>query len=235
MALRRGGRRRSWPGWRSGGAAGGDRRRRARRRRRASGSKLAARSRLDAPVVERGDPVRPRGRRWPDRRRDRGAAADEVDEGRIVAVGGHGPGAGAVGAGALARAGAARILVAERPSVSTTAVRGGLRGALDEIRRRAESALERGTPEASAALLRGFVLGQDDRIPEDVRDDFRRSGLAHVLAVSGQNVMLLATPGDADPRASAAFRSAPGSSRWSRSSPSTCRSPEPARRSSGRA
>ena len=49
-----------------------------------------------------------------------------------------------------------------------------------------------GTPEPQAALLRGFVLGQDDRIDPGTVDDFQRSGLAHLLAVSGQNVVLLA-------------------------------------------
>ena len=44
----------------------------------------------------------------------------------------------------------------------------------------------------SAALLRGFVLGQDDRIDAATVDEFKRSGLAHLLAVSGQNVVLLA-------------------------------------------
>jgi len=37
-----------------------------------------------------------------------------------------------------------------------------------------------------------MVLGQDEAIDPAVRDDFRSPGLAHVLAVSGQNVMLLA-------------------------------------------
>jgi competence protein ComEC len=46
-------------------------------------------------------------------------------------------------------------------------------------------------PADQAALARGFVLGQDDRIDPATREDFRRSGLAHLLAVSGQNVMLL--------------------------------------------
>ena len=44
----------------------------------------------------------------------------------------------------------------------------------------------------SAALARGFVLGQDDRIDPLVAEQFRRAGLSHLLAVSGQNVMLLA-------------------------------------------
>ena len=40
--------------------------------------------------------------------------------------------------------------------------------------------------------MRGFVLGEDDRIDAATVDDFKRSGLAHLLAVSGQNVILLA-------------------------------------------
>jgi competence protein ComEC len=37
-----------------------------------------------------------------------------------------------------------------------------------------------------------MVLGEDEALADGVRTDFRRSGLAHILAVSGQNVMLLA-------------------------------------------
>jgi competence protein ComEC len=61
-----------------------------------------------------------------------------------------------------------------------------------EIRDRAGQALERGMPDREAALARGFVLGQDDRIDAATIEDFRRSGLSHLLAVSGQNVALLA-------------------------------------------
>ncbi len=71
--------------------------------------------------------------------------------------------------------------------------RGGVSGALDAIRRRAERGLEHGVPRPEAALLRGMVLGQDERLSDGVRTDFQRSGLAHLLAVSGQNVVLLAT------------------------------------------
>jgi competence protein ComEC len=71
--------------------------------------------------------------------------------------------------------------------------RGGLAGLVDAARRRAEQGLARALGEDEAALLRGMVLGQDERLDEGVREDFERSGLAHVLAVSGQNVMLLAT------------------------------------------
>jgi len=62
----------------------------------------------------------------------------------------------------------------------------------DEVRARAEAALGRGMPEREAALARGFVLGQDEEVDAATTEDFRRSGLSHLLAVSGQNVALLA-------------------------------------------
>ena len=70
--------------------------------------------------------------------------------------------------------------------------RGGLAGALDATRRRAEHGLQARLNPDDAALLRGMVLGEDERLSRRVRDEFQRSGLAHILAVSGQNVMLLA-------------------------------------------
>lgn len=70
--------------------------------------------------------------------------------------------------------------------------RGGLLGALDGVRDRSERALTRGLPTQQGALARGMVLGQDSALTEDVREDFRATGLAHLVAASGANVMLLA-------------------------------------------
>ncbi|HET6570348.1 MAG TPA: ComEC/Rec2 family competence protein [Solirubrobacterales bacterium] len=61
-----------------------------------------------------------------------------------------------------------------------------------QIRDRAEAALGRGMPPREAALARGFVLGEDGGVDARTTEDFRRAGLAHLLAVSGQNVALLA-------------------------------------------
>ena len=75
--------------------------------------------------------------------------------------------------------------------------RSGLVGWIDGLRVRAERALGAGIGSGEAALARGFVLGQDQAIEEEVVEDFRASGLAHLLAVSGQNILLLsilATP-----------------------------------------
>ena len=69
--------------------------------------------------------------------------------------------------------------------------RGGLAGVVDSMRRRAEAGIGARLPPELAALARGMVLGEDGDVAEATRDDFRRSGLAHLLAASGQNVALL--------------------------------------------
>ncbi|HMC50149.1 MAG TPA: ComEC/Rec2 family competence protein [Solirubrobacterales bacterium] len=65
-------------------------------------------------------------------------------------------------------------------------------GHRDKIRVRAEHALGSGMPAREAALARGFVLGEDKGVDAATVEDFRRAGLSHLLAVSGQNVALLA-------------------------------------------
>ena len=61
-----------------------------------------------------------------------------------------------------------------------------------QIRERAADGLGRGMPPREAELARGFVLGEDEGIDEETKEGFRRSGLSHLLAVSGENVTLLA-------------------------------------------
>ncbi|MDX6689734.1 MAG: competence protein ComEC [Solirubrobacteraceae bacterium] len=71
--------------------------------------------------------------------------------------------------------------------------RGGILGALDAVRARTERALTSGVPPPQGALARGMVLGQDAALTEDTRQDFRATGLSHLVAASGANVALLAT------------------------------------------
>ena len=83
------------------------------------------------------------------------------------------------------------VLAAE--SVGATGRRrGGPAGAVDALRRRAEDALTAGVPGPEAALVRGMALGQDDALGARAREEFRAAGLAHLVAASGANVMLLA-------------------------------------------
>jgi len=91
----------------------------------------------------------------------------------------------------LERLGIATIVAGSAVNRLALARRGGVEGLLDGLRSRAEDALGRGTSPPAASLLRGFVLGEDDRIAAPIVEQFKRSGLAHLLAVSGQNIVLL--------------------------------------------
>ena len=91
---------------------------------------------------------------------------------------------------AAGRAGAHALLRAE--SIRVVGRRGGVLGAIDAVRRRAERAIDRGLPRRLAGLARGMVLGQDDRLDDATTEAFRASGLAHLVAASGANVALLA-------------------------------------------
>jgi competence protein ComEC len=69
--------------------------------------------------------------------------------------------------------------------------RGGIPGFGDRLRDRIERSVGRGSDGVRRALVLGVVLGEDEGLPEPVRQDFRASGLAHLLAVSGQNVVFI--------------------------------------------
>jgi competence protein ComEC len=70
--------------------------------------------------------------------------------------------------------------------------RGGLGGAADRLRRWLAHASTPGLAGQRRALVVGVLLGDDTGLSDDVRHAFRRSGLYHLLAVSGENVVLLA-------------------------------------------
>jgi len=70
--------------------------------------------------------------------------------------------------------------------------RTGLPAVADRLRAHVERALARGASGERGAVLAGVVLGDDQAVPDHLRDRFRSSGLYHLLAVSGQNVALVA-------------------------------------------
>jgi competence protein ComEC len=69
---------------------------------------------------------------------------------------------------------------------------GGLGGLADGLRRWLRRALAPGLTGERRAVLEGVVLGDDNGLSPSLQTSFRRSGLYHLLAVSGQNVVLLA-------------------------------------------
>ena len=70
--------------------------------------------------------------------------------------------------------------------------RGGLGAVADRLRVHMETTLARGASGEHEAVLAGVVLGDDQAVSQSLRDRFRASGLYHLLAVSGQNVALVA-------------------------------------------
>ncbi|MEJ7842026.1 MAG: ComEC/Rec2 family competence protein [Rubrobacter sp.] len=66
------------------------------------------------------------------------------------------------------------------------------RGWIGQVHRRTDVALGHGLRPEEAAVVRGMVLGDRSLIPEELDDDFQRSGVTHVLAISGQHVAVLA-------------------------------------------
>jgi competence protein ComEC len=69
--------------------------------------------------------------------------------------------------------------------------RGGVAGVADRVRARLAASIAPGLHGERRAVVAGIVLGEDEGLPEDLRDAFRASGLFHLLAVSGANVAVI--------------------------------------------
>ena len=89
-----------------------------------------------------------------------------------------------------------RYLATKRISalVQATSVRpvGEERGWIGHVHRRTDVALGYGLRPREAAVVRGMVLGDRSLMPEELEKSFQRSGITHVLAISGQHVAILA-------------------------------------------
>ncbi|HEY6836824.1 MAG TPA: ComEC/Rec2 family competence protein [Gaiellaceae bacterium] len=70
--------------------------------------------------------------------------------------------------------------------------RGGLAGVGDRLRALLYGSVARGLDGTRRGVVEGVVLGDEQALPEGLRNRFRSSGLYHLLAVSGQNVALVA-------------------------------------------
>lgn len=70
--------------------------------------------------------------------------------------------------------------------------RGGLGGAADALRRGLAGSIAPGLHGERRGIVEGVVLGDDQSLSPTLRQRFRASGLYHLLAVSGQNVVLVA-------------------------------------------
>ena len=70
--------------------------------------------------------------------------------------------------------------------------RGGLGGVADRLRTALAGSIAPGLHGERRGIVEGVVLGDEQALSEGLRQRFRASGLYHLLAVSGQNVVLVA-------------------------------------------
>ena len=68
-----------------------------------------------------------------------------------------------------------------------------LRRSAERVRRRLESLLFKLLPKRQGLLIAGMILGDREAMPDDMEESFRRSGLSHLLAVSGLHVGMLSS------------------------------------------
>lgn len=63
-----------------------------------------------------------------------------------------------------------------------------------KLRNAIVSSLNRCLLQETSSVAAGMLIGYTDGMPEELEEDFRRAGLAHVMAVSGANIAFLLAP-----------------------------------------
>jgi competence protein ComEC len=67
-----------------------------------------------------------------------------------------------------------------------------LREGLIRLRERARETIFQLFPQPESGLLTGILLGMDNYLPETLKEDYRTTGVAHIIAISGFNMAVLA-------------------------------------------
>ncbi len=93
----------------------------------------------------------------------------------------------------LARQGVFAVMYARSAALVSAGNGNGFYRWLYGLRRSAAASIAAVVPEPQAALAQAMVLGLRGGIPDDVTTAFRRSGAAHLLAISGLHVGILLT------------------------------------------
>ncbi len=93
----------------------------------------------------------------------------------------------------LARQGVFAVMYARSAALVSAGNGNGFYRWLYGLRRSAAASIAAVVPEPQAALAQAMVLGLRGGIPDDITTAFRRSGAAHLLAISGLHVGILLT------------------------------------------
>ena len=60
-----------------------------------------------------------------------------------------------------------------------------------KLKAHAQATIEQLIPAPQSALLTGILLGNDNNIPPELAEDFRTTGMTHIIAISGFNIAIL--------------------------------------------
>ncbi len=91
----------------------------------------------------------------------------------------------------LARQGIYSLIAFPRLTVLASEQGSPFRQAILGFKGQAQATIARLISEPQASLLTGILLGNDNGLPTTLQDDFRTTGLTHIIAISGFNIMLL--------------------------------------------
>ena len=64
---------------------------------------------------------------------------------------------------------------------------------LDDLRNRIGAVIDSSGDAPSTGILRALIIGDKSDIPQDIRENFNRAGLGHILAISGLHMGIVAT------------------------------------------
>ncbi|MEZ4539891.1 MAG: DNA internalization-related competence protein ComEC/Rec2 [Chloroflexota bacterium] len=85
------------------------------------------------------------------------------------------------------------LSVMDFPQIDVDAVGGGsaVYRLLLRVKARGREVIAASLPEPHAALLTGILLGDDSGIPRQLEQDFRETGMTHIIAISGFNIAVI--------------------------------------------
>lgn len=91
----------------------------------------------------------------------------------------------------LARQGVHSLMNLPRATVLAEGQGHPLYHAIYALKARAQATILQLLPNPQAALLTGILLGNDNGLPPDLQEDFRATGMTHIIAISGFNIAIL--------------------------------------------
>lgn len=94
--------------------------------------------------------------------------------------------------GYLSRFGVSGVMYYPTPEVLEVTQRNFFLSFLYSLRLNFEKAIDKLLPEPQASLLAGLLLGARRGIPPDLMDAFNRTGITHIIALSGFNITIIA-------------------------------------------